>query len=105
MRHQVTNEPPKGLRANVRRAFTEISSTFFEEHFLGRRWRKMTFGMCFFHAIVQERKKFGPLGWNIPYEFSDSDRECALLNLELYCKTEHIPWDALTYITETCKGD
>ncbi|XP_047672459.1 dynein axonemal heavy chain 6 isoform X2 [Tachysurus fulvidraco] len=96
---KVTNEPPKGLRANVRRAFTEISSTFFEEHFLGRNWRKMTFGMCFFHAIVQERKKFGPLGWNIPYEFSDSDRECALLNLELYCKTEHIPWDALTYIT------
>ncbi|KAK3507623.1 hypothetical protein QTP70_031174 [Hemibagrus guttatus] len=96
---KVTNEPPKGLRANVRRAFTEISSTFFEEHILGRKWRKIIFGVCFFHAIVQERKKFGPLGWNIRYEFNDSDRECALLNLKLYCKTEHIPWDALIYIT------
>ncbi|XP_066430423.1 dynein axonemal heavy chain 6 isoform X2 [Eleutherodactylus coqui] len=96
---KVTNEPPKGLRANIRRAFTEITPTFFEEHVLGRRWRKVIFGVCFFHAIIQERKKFGPLGWNICYEFNDSDRECALLNLNLYCQEGKIPWSALTYIT------
>uniref|UniRef100_A0A4W3JLB2 Dynein axonemal heavy chain 6 n=1 Tax=Callorhinchus milii TaxID=7868 RepID=A0A4W3JLB2_CALMI len=96
---KVTNEPPKGLRANIRRAFTEITNSFFEEHVLGRDWRKIIFGICFFHAIVQERKKFGPLGWNIRYEFSDSDRECALLNLNLYCQKGTIPWDALVYIT------
>ncbi|XP_038570255.1 dynein heavy chain 6, axonemal isoform X1 [Micropterus salmoides] len=96
---KVTNEPPKGLRANMRRAFTEISSSFFENHVLGRQWRKIVFGICFFHAIIQERKKFGPLGWNIRYEFNDSDRECALLNLNLYCKDGTIPWDALIYIT------
>ncbi|XP_028284655.1 dynein heavy chain 6, axonemal [Parambassis ranga] len=96
---KVTNEPPKGLRANMRRAFTEITSNFFEEHILGGQWRKIVFGICFFHATVQERKKFGPLGWNIPYEFNDSDRECALLNLNLYCKDGTIPWDALIYTT------
>ncbi|XP_026216049.1 dynein heavy chain 6, axonemal isoform X2 [Anabas testudineus] len=96
---KVTNEPPKGLRANMRRAFTEISSSFFEDHILGRPWRKLIFGISFFHAIIQERKKFGPLGWNIRYEFNDSDRECALLNLNLYCKNGTIPWDALIYIT------
>ncbi|XP_074253710.1 dynein axonemal heavy chain 6 isoform X1 [Saimiri boliviensis] len=96
---KVTNEPPKGLRANIRRAFTEMTPSFFEENILGKKWRQIIFGICFFHAIIQERKKFGPLGWNICYEFNDSDRECALLNLNLYCKEGKIPWDALIYIT------
>jgi len=33
------------------------------------------------------------------YEFNDSDRECALLNLEMFCKEGVVPWDALIYIT------
>ena len=51
------------------------------------------------HLSAQERKKFGPLGWNIQYEFTDSDRECAMLNLDLFCKDDDIPWYALIYIT------
>ncbi|XP_060075174.1 dynein axonemal heavy chain 6-like [Ylistrum balloti] len=96
---KVTNEPPKGLRANMRRAFGEMTPTFFEENVLGVKWKRMIFGLCFFHAIILERKKFGPLGWNIRYEFSDSDRECALLNLQMFCKDGNIPWDALIYIS------
>lgn len=96
---KVTNEPPKGLRANVRRAFIEMQPSFFEENVLGGDWRKIVFGICFFHAIIQERKKFGSLGWNIKYEFNDSDREFALMNFQMFCKEGIIPWDALIYIT------
>ena len=35
----------------------------------------------------------------LQYEFSDSDRECALLNLQMFCQNASIPWDALIYIT------
>ncbi|XP_043475594.1 dynein axonemal heavy chain 6 isoform X1 [Leptopilina heterotoma] len=96
---KVTNEPPKGLKANIKRAFFDLNEDFFENNILELNWRKMIFGICFFHAIIQERKKFGPLGWNINYEFNNNDRECCLLNLKMFCKEETISWTALTYIT------
>jgi len=96
---KVTNEPPKGLRANIRRAFGELTTEYFEEHPLGTTYRRLVFGLCFFHAIIQERKKFGPLGWNIKYEFNDSDRECCLSNLRIFLRDGTIPWDALIFIT------
>ncbi|XP_063373463.1 dynein axonemal heavy chain 6 [Cydia amplana] len=96
---KVTNEPPKGLKANVKRALIEMEEDFFENNVLGQDWRTMLFGICMFHAIIQERKKFGPLGWNITYEFNNSDRECAMLNLQMFCEGGVIPWAALEYIT------
>ena len=50
---QVTNEPPKGLKSNVRGAFAAITQTYFEDHALGIHWRRMVFGICFFHAVIQ----------------------------------------------------
>nr|CAH7756358.1 unnamed protein product [Callosobruchus chinensis] len=99
---KVTNEPPKGLRANVKRAFLEMMEDFFEEHRKYRQqenWRSMLFGLCMFHAVIQERKKFGPLGWNIIYEFNDSDRDFAFNTLKMFCAEGTIPWDALEYLT------
>ena len=96
---KVTNEPPKGLRANVRGSFTAIDQKEFEESPLGADYRMLIFGLCFFHANILERKKFGPLGWNIRYDFSDTDRDTCLTNLGIFLEEQGtVPWDAMTYL-------
>ena len=57
--------------------------------------------MSFFHAIIQERRKFGPLGFNIRYEFNDSDLSIAYETLKMFLSIEDdsMPWDAMLYMT------
>ena len=62
---KMTLEPPKGLKSNLTRQFTRLDDVYLAEGAQPASWRKLLFGACLFHAVVQDRRKFGPLGWNI----------------------------------------
>ena len=36
-------------------------------------FRSILFAVCYFHAVVAERSKFGPQGWNRSYPFNVGD--------------------------------
>ena len=79
----MTVEPPQGVKANLQRTFGSagsgaVSERLYVEGSQASGWKNLLFGLCLFNAVIHERKKYGRLGWNIPYEFNESD-------LEVYC--------------------
>ncbi|KAI3432720.1 hypothetical protein D9Q98_004263 [Chlorella vulgaris] len=69
---KVTNEAPVGIKAGLRASYQWVTQDSLDA--VNRfEWRQLLFTTCFLHSVVQERRKFGPIGWNVPYEFSQGD--------------------------------
>ena len=96
---KMTLEPPKGLKSNLIRTYTRFSDQFLVECNKQDAWRKLVFGMSLFHAVIQDRRKFGPLGWNIRYDFTDGDLSVSLTQMKMFLNDyEEIPFRVLNFL-------
>jgi len=100
---KVVTEPPDGLAANIKSAYNKLSEDILEEC-PKQEYKSMIYVLSFFHATIQERKKFGKIGWNVNYDFNDSDYRISLNLISLYLNKaietneEELPWSTLRYL-------
>ncbi|KAH8272313.1 hypothetical protein KR026_001468 [Drosophila bipectinata] len=106
-------EPPPGIRANLLRTFSTVPAARMMKAPSER--ARLYFLLAWFHAIVQERLRYVPLGWAKKYEFKESDLRVACDTLDTWIDTtamgrtnlppEKVPWDALvTLLSQSIYG-
>lgn len=109
----IMNEPPPGIKANLLDSLGTITSSKLSQGPAEK--ARLYFLLAWFHAVVQERLRYVPLGWSKSYDFNDSDMSSAFntidvwLNMAARGKTNVdpaiIPWDALrTLIKQSVYG-
>eukprot|EP01105_Mastigella_eilhardi_P016134 TRINITY_DN3695_c0_g1_i1.p1 TRINITY_DN3695_c0_g1~~TRINITY_DN3695_c0_g1_i1.p1 ORF type:complete len:4489 (-),score=1285.68 TRINITY_DN3695_c0_g1_i1:87-13553(-) len=102
---KVVTEPPNGLKMNMRASFSKISEETLVKcpHAL---FRPLVYVLAFFHAVVQERRKYGAIGWNVAYDFNESDFNVSLAILATQLtkfanmhQASNVPsWGSLRYL-------
>ncbi|XP_058453053.1 dynein axonemal heavy chain 8 [Malaya genurostris] len=96
-----TNEPPSGVKAGLKRTYGSMTIEMFE-YSESQFYVPLIFATSFLHTVVQERRKFGPLGWNIPYEFNSADwlASCMFVqnHLEDLDPKRGISWKTVRYM-------
>lgn len=80
---KVVTEPPDGLRLNVRSTLSKLSEESLNEcpH---EAFKPLVYVVSFFHAVIQDRRKYGKIGWNVAYDFNQSDFTISYRLLNMY---------------------
>lgn len=99
---KIVTEPPDGLKLNMRQTYTKLNDGDLNScpHWA---FKPLVYVLSFFHAIVQDRRKFGKMGWNVAYDFNESDFKISMKLEQLYLQKcfdrgEVIPWETLKYL-------
>ncbi|NXS39765.1 DYH11 protein, partial [Balaeniceps rex] len=96
---KITSEPPAGMLANLHAALYSFDQDTLELCTREGEFKSIFFSLCFFHACVAGRLKFGPQGWNGRYPFSARDLAVCVTLLCNYLETHtKVPWEDLRYL-------
>eukprot|EP00327_Prymnesium_parvum_P015479 CAMPEP_0113272674 /NCGR_PEP_ID=MMETSP0008_2-20120614/23450_1 /TAXON_ID=97485 /ORGANISM="Prymnesium parvum" /LENGTH=4484 /DNA_ID=CAMNT_0000122153 /DNA_START=48 /DNA_END=13502 /DNA_ORIENTATION=+ /assembly_acc=CAM_ASM_000153 len=97
-----TNEAPAGVQAGLKASYNWLNQDVLDS-VSEPKWKIMLFALCFMHTIVQERRKFGPLGFNVPYEFSQADLSACVNYIQnhlndMELKKRPVDWITVNYM-------
>jgi len=97
-----TNEAPAGIMLGVRNTYAWLNQDVLDS-VTDPKWKTMLFALAFMHTIVQERRKFGPLGFNILYEFSQADLSACVTYMQTHLnlmesKKRPVDWITVNYM-------
>ncbi|KAH3745451.1 dynein heavy chain 10, axonemal [Pelomyxa schiedti] len=99
---KVVTEPPSGLSLNMRNLFYKLTP---EAKLCPHpQYLQLVYVLAFFHSVVQERQKYGSIGWNLHYDFNESDFNvsCSVMSSQLsqvhLARKKSVPWEALHYL-------
>uniref|UniRef100_A0A3P9B085 Dynein heavy chain 11, axonemal n=1 Tax=Maylandia zebra TaxID=106582 RepID=A0A3P9B085_9CICH len=96
---KITNEPPTGMHANLHAALDNFDQDILDQCSREQEFKTILFSLCYFHACVAERRKFGPQGWNRKYPFSTGDLTISVNVLYNYLEANaQVPWEDLRYL-------
>ncbi|XP_016382633.1 dynein axonemal heavy chain 9 [Sinocyclocheilus rhinocerous] len=96
---KITNEPPMGMHANLHKALDNFNQDTLEMCARENEFKSILFALCYFHAVVAERRKFGPQGWNRSYPFNTGDLTISVNVLYNYLEANtKVPYDDLRYL-------
>ncbi|XP_037664378.1 dynein heavy chain 9, axonemal isoform X4 [Choloepus didactylus] len=96
---KITNEPPTGMHANLHKALDNFTQDSLEMCSREIEFKSILFALCYFHAVVAERRKFGPQGWNRSYPFNTGDLTICVNVLYNFLEANtKVPYDDLRYL-------
>ena len=86
----------------MNRVFGSMKAESFENECPHPAYKPLVFVTSFFHSVLQDRKKFGKIGWNVIYDFMESDFTISKRLLSMYLgkigPDDPIPWASLKYL-------
>jgi dynein heavy chain len=98
---QFYDEPPQGVKAGIKRTFQAFVTQEDLDISAAPEWKPMLYGVAFLHSVTQERRKFGAIGWNIPYEFNSGDlmasKQMVQNHVDDMDPKKGVVWDAVRY--------
>ena len=96
---KVADEAPQDLKTNLKRAYGNFNQKRLESCSKPNEFKAILFALCFFHALVVGRKKFGAIGWSRIYNFNEGDLTICADVLNNYLeKYEKVPYEDIRYI-------